>query len=514
MGQPIILPAPLKGLNTVESDTIAFNSGYAREFTNFGLYNSKAYLRPGVLSYVYNASLGLEVYWYDIASKIAILSDGTIRDLDDGSGATNIGGNPQTKATQVKHASLDLVIGLQAPRLAANPFTASTFTTSTITFTAVIAACSHKGRFYVTDGTTIEYSAIAQITGAMQGKTNISSFLNGQLIQRMFSVSLSSNGQNNVLVVFGNGGKVLVYAGDYPAASNWQLIGSYDMAVPASNTSYVEIDGNIWISTKQYPYWILDVINGSPSYAYDNSPGKKIEDLWEGQTWLAAMNPEDPHTFYDPNWDAIICMCSQMSFQFANYGNEAIYFAYFRKYNAWSVWAMAPFFWPVRLDSANVVYGTTYRSEMVRLDSNSWIDQRMQIATDYDIFASWKTPYIGAFKGTSTKVNSVRPYFKNSVSGYLHEVRVISDYSDSGAPFGFYTQPTVTDIPPLRSTSGAVDLPANASTFYNSKIDLGGDGDSDSVQFIVRLKSRLQATQGTIQLLAANINLDTGGAQS
>ena len=517
MGQPITIPVPLKGLNTVEQDTIAYNSGYAREFTNFGLYNSKARMRSAVKSYIVNTTggLGSDIYWFDTSGN-AILKNGNIRVISNGTGATSIGGACQTKATRCKHASLDLVIGLREPRLAASPFTAWTFTAATgspLVTTAITSACSHKGRLYVSDGANIEYSAIAQITGAMQGKTNISSFLNGQAIQRMFSVSPTNNGKNNLLVVFGDGGKILAFAGDYPASSNWQLIGSYDMATPASNVSYVEIDGNIWISTREYAYWLLDVLNGSPAYAYENSPSRSIEDLWQYQRWLAQGNPEDPHTFFDPFFDAIICQCSQVNILFSNYGNEAIYFVYFRKYKAWSVWAMASFFTPVIRDANNNLYASTYDSEVVKLTPGYMTDFLDYSNSTYQIYASWKTPYIGSFKGSSTKINSVRPYFKNTYSGYLEQLNVISDYSDSNVLFSLYVQPPGIPEPPLRYTSASLNLPTNTSNFYNGLLVTGGDGDSVSIQTILRGRD-VDTGYGNIEVLALNVNLTTGGMQS
>jgi hypothetical protein len=510
---------PLKGLNTINPFE-SFDSGFARELTNYSIHNGRLLMRPAVRNVQYNSGLGSPVHWFDVTSisggVIAILANGNIRNLNTGAGATSVGGTPLYNATRCKHVSLDLVIGCREPRLAASPFTASTFTTLVIAFNDVRAACSHKSRLYICNANTLEYSDIAAITGAMDGTFSLAEFLDGQNILRIFSVTTTANDSENVFVIFADGGRVLVYAGEHPGSPTWYLLAKFDMPPPISNVGFVEKDGDIWVSTTEYVYWFKDLFSQGAQAAYLNSPSRPIENLWQGVKWDGDYTKNQvSHAFYYPYIDAIVCQSSdnttgQYRFNLlADYVNLATQYVYHRKYKAWSVWLATPFYAPVLLSTDNTAYGTSANGELVVLTEGSAVDQ-YQGSSTRDIETSWKTPYLSPSMGKGKKLNGVRTFFQNSLTGYFHKVRAIFDYSDFNAPLGWYAQSTVTAIPPGVYQDGGMDASANTYSTYQGLIGATGVGGGFSLQFTQAPKSGSSATQSQ-NIHAATCYVEEGG---
>ena len=530
MAKIVPVRPPLKGLNTLDP-FVDFNSGYARELTNYAIYNGRLHQRPAVRTTGDpTLSIGI-IHWFD-GSKAIDYVTGNIYDTITGATAAGIGGACHNHAYTIKHASIELLFGCREPRSPSNPaFTAWTFTTLGLTATAIEGGCSHKGRLYVHDGSTIEYSDIAQITGAIPaGNTrDYTDLLSGQEILRCFSVTVQPGNQTeNVFVIFGKSGRVLVFQGDYPKATNWYLIGKFDMPKSPNCVSFVEIDGDIWVSTIKYAYWLRDLFEGGAQTAYQNSPSLPVETLWQALQWddsAAAALPEASHSFYlgrveDTEMDAIVCQCSEKNGtasqlgSIADYNNEAAQLVYFRKYNAWALWLGTPFFTPVRETSAGVYSAVDY-TNLIKYLSMEYLQDFDQDGSntyvEYDIETSWKTPYIEPFGGRVQKLVGVRPYYKNTLNGNLALVEAIFDYSDLNSPWGFATQSTVTEIPAGVSVDGSLDREANDWDTYNGYIPIGGEGGTLSLRFTQKPKTGTSDDAQMHDMLAANAYVEDGG---
>ena len=519
------IPIPINGLNTL-NPFLPVEAGYARDLTNYALIDGRLRMRPSIENGVYSAGAGAAVFWYDLnlgTTWYGIDALGQIINLSAFAVVGNIGGAPGIVPTQVKHGTLDLVIGMRQPRLSAYPFTAWTFTTLTLTATSLAAACSHKARLYVSAGTAFEYSALNALTGTMEGYVDIAAYLDGQTIFRMFSVSVSPNiTSSNVFVVFGNGGKVLIWQGLYPGSDDWSLIGTFNMTRPTSIAGFVEIDGDIFVSGANYCYWFRDLFTGGAQSAYENSPTRPIENLYQAVDFVdSVFSTGRPHSYYIDkidgiNIDAIVVQCSSKSSAtaslqlIADYNNPSVCFVYFRKYKAWSLWFTSPFFAPVRQISS-VYYGTSsLNGQLTKLTASKAVDVNGTTTSGFNIETSWKTPYMSPFSGLSQRVNGIRPFFANSVSGYMHQLELIADFSDFNAPWGFFTQETVATIAPENYSADSIDLPANSSAQYNA---FGGPqviGGGFSVQFTMRKKTGSSDTQ-TQSIYAATAYVEDGG---
>lgn len=527
------IPIPIQGLNTV-NQLLPVESGFARELTNYSLIGGKLIMRPSTGLTVQNpVSPSVDLGWINLSGGVWYSIDraapGNIRRVSNNAGATSIGGGFQAPATTIKHLGLNLLIGAQAPRDQAYPFTAWTFTTLGITATAITSATSHKGRLYVCDGQTLEYSGVAAITGTMAGSFPLAEFLAGQNVSRIFSITTQpGNDVDNIFVIFGDGGKVLIYTGDYPGSTTWNLAGNFDMPAPISNQGFVSVDGELFVATTRYCYWLRDLVQSGSTGAYQNSPTKPIENIWQAQTWSGSVVlPEHAHAYYYEPYDAIVCQCSQIQLgpqDVFDYNNEAMCFVYFRKYNAWTLWAQPPFYAPIVIDpNTNTYYGIGTGSSVIPLIPSRNYDV-FEDGTEQLIVTSWKTPYVGGFDGINQQVTGVRPYyginsgFVNPQRDYFHKVNVIFNYSDLYLRFAFsmyyQTETGVLNHPPGQFTTGT--SPGILTQFgnqFSSLINVGGVGEGFSIQFTQRDDAVARNEEIEHCIYAATVYYEVGGTQ-
>jgi len=534
----IPFPLPIRGLNTV-NQFARIEEGFARELTNYVIVNGVLQVRPGVQSLAYNAGFGAngEVRWFDVQTYIdsgagfdyAILEDGRIRTIVAGTVVGTTGGSCQTAATTVDHLSLRLLVGCREPRSQTQPFALAGPTAAVITATSIVAGCSYRGRLYYTTGTgVIEYSGLAQVAGAMTGgTTDVSAFLAGQTILRMFSVVAQPGlSTETMFVIFCSGGRVLVYTGDNPGAATWVLLGIFDMPEPVSNVGFVEIDGDIFVATKKYAYWFRALLSGGVQGAYDQSPSRPVENLWQSFGWALLSGANRSYAAYIPAYDIIVCVPVSVGDSVGGsrlnligaYGTTTYALVYHRKYNAWSAWLSAPLRWPVTTRTATgtdlaQTYFSGLTAEAVRLSPNAVTANTMN---DYQanaivatVEATVKTAFYSQFDGMLNIQKGCRAWYQNSLNGNLALARAIYDYSDLNAPWGWYTQSTVTAINPNNYAETVTAGVANTAATYNRLLGLYGSGGGLSVQITQRPGAGESAVQ-TQKLLALTALIEEG----
>lgn len=517
---PIPIPMPIKGLNTVAPFAITFNSGYARELTNYSIVDGRLTTRPAIRNYAFSNDFSLgRVHWfypYNFGDAYAIMDNptGDIVDLNTSTVLGNIGGFPNENAHTCDHSTIKLLFGAKKPRSPSYPFSAWTFTTLSITDTAIVTGCSHKGRLYVTDGNTLEYSSLNQVTGTMKGKYPLTDLMGGQTAIRLFSFSTVPGVEaQNILVIFCSGGRVLAYSGGYPGSADWVLISKIDMPRPISNVGFVEIDGDIWVSTRDYAYWARDLFTKDAQSAYNNSPTIPIENIWKGVSWSSFNAPEVSHAFYEPELDAIITQCAEASSGYTNigsyaqYDNEGAYFVYFRRYKAWAVWLAPPIFTPVIYP-----YCTGYDANISQISHGYIQDFIKALSGDqyFDVETSWKTPYMEPNSGRVYKCNGVRPFFEDPDGGYFDKIRAIFNYSDYQTKIGWYTQSMLPPQDPGIFGEGSIELPAIPYNQYQALSGAVGQGYTFSFQFTFKRKTG-GAIEGNKSIYGANCYIEDGG---
>jgi hypothetical protein len=501
MSVSVPIELPLAGLNTL-TPFLPFNSGYARELTNYAIANGNIEMRPGVSYTAANALITNRIMWYDgIASPAEVISGGNRINFSTGAVIAALSSYAFNRIpVEISYQGSTYLIGLGAPRAATSPFAVWSITTAGITATNITSACAHKGRLYVCDGSTIEYTGLGQVAGAIPATNTfpISQFLQNtpsnttlfgtaETVLRMFSVTaLAGNETSNVFVIFGTGGSVLVYTGDFPGDPNWELIGNFKMPAPINESSFVEINADIFVGTNQYCYWFRDLFTGDAQTAYDKRPSKFIDNIWQKVVWSWSTRnlPEISHFFYYAPLNAIICQCFDKGtlVRTAEYNNEACYFVYFIEYKAWALWLMAPIFAPYQSSGTGKTYLPYGISFFV---PNYGFDDAQISGGAQNIYTSWKTPYLSPEGGRNKQLAGVKPFFFKEGGGTFELLQAIYDFTDYTQPFGFWNQPSaVGGLDPVNFTKGSISVASGgASKIYTEYCGLGGNGAGVSLQF-------------------------------
>lgn len=499
MARPVTIPMPLKGMNTVDSMTQ--DMGYAREISDLAIYNGRLISRP-FISTTRSATYANHINWFDYTAAVYYgierAAPGETVNLDTGAVLGNIGGACQANATTCKHVSIELLFGCQAPRSPVGPaFTAWTFTTAAITATAITCGCSWKGRLYVSDGTSIEYSNLGAVgASALNGGVPISYNMAGQSVIRMLTFTGSSQANiltDSLFAIFGSGGRVLVYSGNDP--TDWVQIGQWDMPAPISNLGFVEVDGDLFISTNLYAYWARDLLNGGAAYAYSNSPSKPIENLWQFLGWDSSVtNPAVSHSFYideadDVFIDTIIVQCSSISTLSAVDDVSTCCLVYFRKYAAWAIWFTDKTYAPFRAISSS---GSVLK--FILTSDTSAIGVFLYSGTFDPVYGTWSCPYLAPFSGKNQRLVGVRPFYRtlstdnlDDTPGALHEIGAVANFSDFNSPFGFQAKPgALNPIVPGVAAHATIETAGNAYDRYQPYAAIGLDGSGVSAYGMMR----------------------------
>jgi hypothetical protein len=145
---------------------------------------------------------------------------------------------------------------------------AAAFTGPSGSDTALIQGCNYRGRPYMVEKDSLSYwyhRTIGGVTGALT-EVDLARVVQfgGKL---MFCASATSNQgatANEFMVFVTDQGEVLMYSGDYPDASNWNLFARTRIAQPLSRRSYVHLGGELMLLTRAGMAPISQIIS-SPS---------------------------------------------------------------------------------------------------------------------------------------------------------------------------------------------------------------------------------------------------------
>lgn len=518
------------GMNTVDP-FVSIDSGFMREATNFIYVDGKYKQRPAVRHYKHHANI-VNARWHD--GTYAILDSGEVRNYDTGVLATTISAYSEIPST-FEHAGQTILCGFGAPRLADYPFTVWTKTTTTITAANIECGMSHRRRAFVSDDYVFEwYAQDIQLVAGASASAGTDTLLGlmrpNEKILRMFSMTVQpGNNTTNAAIFFGDMGSVLIYDGDYPGATNWQIIGLYRMPKPKSRLSFCEVDGDILVFTDRYCYWTSNLLSGGVAGAYENRPSRRIDNLYQAFMRDYSGSPVDtdfrpPHAFHlesaGPSdfriteYDAICCTTDRTYYEsIFDYDAHCSMLVYKRNPAGWYLWGMPYFCAPYRNGLA--LNGNS--SELVTLSPLYQEDESDQGATTIDIESVAKWPYIGLTEPRARRVTGAKIFGRNEDRAEVHRVRSYFDFGDMALPFGLSMQHMIGDSPFTNTFVDAPDFnqPHNGTEEFVSPI-LGLAGEGTCVSLAVHLKRDevTGAITSTQDLYAATLFLSEGGIRS
>lgn len=109
---------------------------------------------------------------------------------------------------------------------------------------------NYKGRVYIFNGTNAYYSALAGVTGATT-LVDLSTLFDGAGVVAWAKVLVDATNKpaEGMLAIGNSSGEILVYAGDNPAATNWEQIGHLTASPPLFYDSAINYNNDVWIAT-------------------------------------------------------------------------------------------------------------------------------------------------------------------------------------------------------------------------------------------------------------------------
>jgi hypothetical protein len=115
---------------------------------------------------------------------------------------------------------------------------------------SAVCATNYRGRVYLFKDQYLYYSDLTGVTGACS-RIDMSLILDTSAdIVWCGTLVDSTNKPTESMLAFGTSdGEVLVYAGDNPAATNWEMIGRLKLSPALNYQGILEIQGDIWIAT-------------------------------------------------------------------------------------------------------------------------------------------------------------------------------------------------------------------------------------------------------------------------
>lgn len=109
----------------------------------------------------------------------------------------------------------------------------------------------YKGRVYTWRGVYMYYSEIDAITGTVHARVDISSLFDEVAEIRWAGVLASPrNTEGETLLCYGNSsGEIVCYAGDYPEATNWEMVAKFKTGMPLYWQCVLPFRNDLWLGT-------------------------------------------------------------------------------------------------------------------------------------------------------------------------------------------------------------------------------------------------------------------------
>lgn len=481
----VFIPHPIRGM-TLESNHIRAADGWARYIRNFLVTTAGLRVRgPQTLVQSLTQPATDVIVWHDREDDDYLWSDGVIRNAANGTVYTGtISSHPPYEGRFRNQVYLsypgEATIARNGSTWGVFPFTLDTLTASEIA-----GSCSYRGRafFWGTDATDgsqlIEYGGLTNIAGATTVYP-MTHLLDGQTILFCEKVMLedgTSTGEH--LAVYCDGGRILLFSGDYPAANNWFLLATFDTTPALSKHAWVCVQGDILVMGEDFIFSTRQLLQGGSKAAQDNAISAPLARLYKQAAvrlkgWMGSgSNPVFPFGFFHKEQNAIIftmgfaqdVMYSDETdqgilswgtseTQWKGAGASSFYrrlqFVYSRDQNAFALWDVPQVQFPIRYEtiSNESIPVWCIGASVLKLDwTNSGgdyddiVDAGPYTGGDANVPVEyvWTMPWFVERQFQNARITGLRPHLQRQFSAddiILSSIGIIAGGSDF--PLGTY----------------------------------------------------------------------------
>lgn len=186
--------------------------------------------------------------------------------------------------------------------IATDALTASGFTGLSPDDQVLIAPWNYKSRLYSAEQSGSRYAytnTVDAVSGAMTLVDLGPVFLQTGVLLFGTSWSVNQGLANEELCVFVSSmGDVLVYSGDYPGASNWQLINRVVIPTPTGNRGFIRFGQDVLIVTVRGVVSLAKVIAAQSQDEEYYIISSKLGDVFSGADVKPALDPRQPFIYF------------------------------------------------------------------------------------------------------------------------------------------------------------------------------------------------------------------------
>ena len=362
--QQVYWPAPTQGMVS-ESTYVQGPVQYARFLRNYiVLPGSIRNRRVQNISRVLSDVSGENVIWFNPDDDSYLWSDGVIRNS---AGATVWGSATVTSYPPYEGTFLNQTF-ISYPGEATiqnnnGTWGAFAYTLATLTSSEIAGSVGYKGKafFWGTDATDgeeyIEYGSLRGVTGNTTSY-GVSAFLQKDEIILFCQVPTIFTGieTDQMFVVFGSLGSVLVYVGSDP--SSWELTGRYIVSKPLGMHCHTLVHGDVIVMAEDYAYSLRDLFAAGPQAIHENAITSAVQTTYDSFVYYIKSPGADfvPFVHYLRDHDAIV-LCGNKANELIPCDEETGLISTYRRIQmvffrgaggAMSIWDIPQLSWPVR----------------------------------------------------------------------------------------------------------------------------------------------------------------------
>lgn len=422
--QSVNYPAPYRGMNT-ENMAADPNSGHCRLLSNFCVGYNSIFRRPSTITSVNFTSAGLSVLWFDTTLNRFLLSDGSLRDAAAAVITAAVAGEISTyPAYWFQYRNFTLIMnGSQIP-VYVDTTTGAKGAWPFATVSATMkGGCTFKNRPYIFNDTLLYYPALPDAVAGALLTFDLTSLLGTDKIVGVFPYSGNSGlSQNTLLAIYSDGGKVILYSGSNPSATDWSLQATFFVTKPRNQSCIMVIDGDIVCAGEEYMYSLSELIAQGAAGVKRNSVSNIIRRAYASINLTPSVTRGLPFIYYLKELDAIVISNEGMKGfieSYPGYSDTCSQFVYFRQFDAWAYWTIQTFSYPY--DSRGLAYythlagtGTVAISSAFNLTDQSYSDLAIDQFTY--IKSEWRFPYIKKPNGNQYQIKQLQVQTNVSVN--------------------------------------------------------------------------------------------------
>jgi hypothetical protein len=208
-------------------------------------------------------------------------------------------------ATECNWTIFNKYIFMFTPASAGSRYNVAAGTIGAMGFTGpagnLIQGSPYKTRLYAVENNTtlIWYGGVGAITGALTS-FDVSQVLSDNANVFFVTGWTYNQGLTNdeLFVIVSETGEVLVYAGDYPGASNWSLVGRTRIPKPNGRSAWYKLGQEVYIRTKRGVVPLHQVFSGAPADVDYYSVSRNLGQYLGDSTQPIAFNYLDPFLYF------------------------------------------------------------------------------------------------------------------------------------------------------------------------------------------------------------------------